>query len=460
MKAPMSVAAKDSAEYQPDAVDTGLVVLFLLGIYLGVDIRLSAGTPIPCVLAGLAGGLMLLKHMHRLREDHVTCLLFVIALYLATIVAAGDASYMGKRSTGLLQLSYSFIIGYGFYLTFLLHDRRALARVFAWFSSLILIGCALENHVAPFKAVSDTVRGMIFDFGVYDADRRDMLLYGQVRPKLFTSEPSAVTFGFVLFAFCWYVLSEWKWKLAGYGLMLAAAFLLLRGPTLLLGLVLLGPYELFLAPRRESRRGTSYDLERGTLAVLLALVLAGVAVAVGLSVYAERIEAIRDGTDPSFFSRVTAPFLVAVEVIRDRPVAGIGLTAESLIDGLVNQIYTQSGGLVSQYTFKSAKYALTNYFWTHWIYLGLIWGAVILVALSFYLRVLGAPSVLFCWSVWMIFGQASGAYVSPKTWIVLYLACGIAILHQRATSARPSVRRPYHAAVPIPPPSDLEWRRS
>ncbi|HYX04276.1 MAG TPA: hypothetical protein VE963_19435 [Reyranella sp.] len=59
---------------------------------------------------------------------------------------------------------------------------------------------------------------------------------------------------------------------------------------------------------------------------------------------------------------------------------------------------------------------LTNYFWLHWIYLGLVWGVICLVVVSIWLRMLGVPSVLYCWTVWLILGQASGAYVGPKTW--------------------------------------------
>ncbi|HZD26081.1 MAG TPA: hypothetical protein VE631_07450, partial [Alphaproteobacteria bacterium] len=71
--------------------------------------------------------------------------------------------------------------------------------------------------------------------------------------------------------------------------------------------------------------------------------------------------------------------------------------------------------------------------------------------LTLYLRVLQAPSILFCWGVWAIFGQASGAYVSPKTWTVLYLACAVAIMHQRQATRLPALpgaqpaRRPWHA---------------
>src|SRR3546814_16693809 len=105
----------------------------------------------------------------------------------------------------------------------LLYQRKVMARIFGWLCVVIVVGCALETHFEPFRTISATVRGIIFDFGVYVADLRDIMLYGKIRQNLFTSEPSAVTFGFTLFAFCWYMLSEWRWKLVGSGLLITAA---------------------------------------------------------------------------------------------------------------------------------------------------------------------------------------------------------------------------------------------
>ena len=43
-------------------------------------------------------------------------------------------------------------------------------------------------------------------------------------------------------------------------------------------------------------------------------------------------------------------------------------------------------------------------------------GRDLLVAVSVWLRMLGVPSLIYCWAVWVILGQASGSYVGPKTW--------------------------------------------
>ena len=57
-----------------------------------------------------------------------------------------------------------------------------------------------------------------------------------------------------------------------------------------------------------------------------------------------------------------------------------------------------------------------------------MWGVLAIVAVSVWLRLLGVPSVLYCWAVWIILGQASGAYVGPKTWTVMLIAAAASIL--------------------------------
>ena len=53
---------------------------------------------------------------------------------------------------------------------------------------------------------------------------------------------------------------------------------------------------------------------------------------------------------------------------------------------------------------------------------------------------LGVPSPAFCWMVWAILGQASGAYVGPTCWAVLFLAGAAAVLHQRSEQPEATYR--------------------
>src|SRR3546814_9037437 len=76
-------------------------------------------------------------------------------------------------------------------------------------------------------------------------------------------------------------------------------------------------------PPRPTRTATLFPTTTLFRSSGAAGLLTIVALAVGLNFYDERIQEIRQGTDPSFFSRITAPFLVAVEVVRQHPIAGI-----------------------------------------------------------------------------------------------------------------------------------------
>lgn len=420
---------------EADALDTILMVLFLLGLYLGYSPKLAAGVPFPAVISGFAAGLMLMRNHRFIDPHHVYALLVVILLYSASIALVLDLVFIGERLKALLQLSYSLVIGYAAFLTATFYDRNRLARIFLVFCILILVGCALETYTG-FRAVSDFVRGQLFDEYLYSAAKRDEELYGGIRPKLFTSEPSYVAFAFTTFAFVWYVLTSLRAKTLAYAAMLCAGIALTRSPTVVLGFVLILPYQVLLASRSNAGPIRSADHSAIAAIFLSVAAIAGLAVA-GDRLFSERLEQISNNNDASFFFRAIGPAAVAVDTILHHPVAGAGLAGEDLIANRIRQIYYASPSFSSEWEIARPSEVVTNYFWHHWIYLGLVWGILILFALGWMLRVLGAPGAAFCLLAWAILGQASGAYVSPKTWAVLLLCCAAARLYFEQPVRRP-----------------------
>lgn len=74
------------------------------------------------------------------------------------------------------------------------------------------MGCILETY-GGLQPLSDRVRGYFYQFdSVYIADRRDELIYGRIRPKLFTPEPSALTFAYTHLSSVWVIVSCWRFK--------------------------------------------------------------------------------------------------------------------------------------------------------------------------------------------------------------------------------------------------------
>src|SRR5690606_38013537 len=321
-------------------VDMTLVLIFLTGIYLGVNLPITSSIPFPSAPAGIAGIVLLWRRRDAIETRHLAVFLGVLVVYIASVLAATDYAFLGKRFTGLVQLVYSLIIGYALFLTVLQAERRQIARLFFWMSVIILIGCILETH-AGLAAVSDRVRAAIYDHGVYISDRRDLLLYGKVRPKFFTSEPSAVTFGYTLFVFCWFLVSGYRWKLFLYVALIGAGMIVMPGPTLLLSLLLIAPYYYFIIPASQpgNRRNTMY---RAGILIFGSLLLIVFAI-VGSVAYSERLNQIlHGGGDPSFFYRVIGPMLVALEIFKVYPVAGAGLTGEPFIHELATNTYARS----------------------------------------------------------------------------------------------------------------------
>jgi hypothetical protein len=414
-----------------DLLDCALVILFLVGLYLGVAIQITEKVPLTCAPSGFAGLWMLWRRRNEIRQSHLAGLLLVMLVFIGSILSAGNVNFLGKRTTGLLQLTYSLVIAYGMFLTLVRADRSQVAAILLTFCLAIISGCALETW-GGLRPVSDFVRGKLYNAGyVYDADLRDEILYGRVRPKLFTSEPSAVTFAYTHYCAVWLAMSAWRYKYLVYCGLLGLAIIVLPGPTLMLMLLLATPYLLFLA---GGERRTSPSRMIGALVISSLVVL--VAYVGGKVLFAERLHDLQSGKDASFFYRFTGPMLIAFDMFKHHPWAGSGLTGEPYIADRVLDVFMNSASFQSAWRIPKVADVLTNYFWLHWIYLGAVWGVIVLVALSVWLRMLGAVSIVYCWAVWTVLGQASGSYVGPKTWAVLLISAATSILVARSTEQR------------------------
>jgi len=429
-------------------VDMALICFFLLGLYTNYTILLSAKLPFPSAPAGIAGLILLFRRRDQITERALLGFFAVMSLYVLSILLAPDLTFLPRRLNGLIQLTYSIVIGYGLFLTVVQARRTQIAGLFLFIAVFILIGCLLEDYTG-LRAISDQVRQTIYRSGVYDSDLRDMLLYNRVRPKFFASEPASVTFCFSLFTFVWFVTSRWRLKLFLYVALVGAGIFAMPGPTLVLMLVMVLPYMLFLASRKNGR----LDIMKLLRVAVLAIFFLCAAIIAGQSVFSNRLKDISNGNDPSFFYRVQGPAIAGMDALWSLPLAGAGLTGEPYVEPHVIQLYARSPAYSTAWRAVSPSTELVvNYFWMHWLYLGLFCGLVITFALTGWFYALGVPSMAFCWMVWAILGQASGAYVGPTCWAVLFLTGAAAILHQRADAT--AERRPR----PLPVQTDLQSR--
>lgn len=433
--APMRRAA--SAARRVGWVDVALIAIFLIGLYTNFTIMVSEKVPFPSMPSGIAGLILLWRRRDSIAPRALAGLMAILLMYLVAALCASNLFYLQRRVNGLVQLTYSIVIGYALFLTVIQASRRQMAALFLTFALVILAGCLLETH-GGLKPISDAARRILYSKGVYENDLRDLLLYTKVRPKFFASEPSSVTFCYALFSFLWLVLSRWRWKLPGYLGLVAAGLSAMPGPTLLLMLLLILPYLLFL----DSRRNGRLDMGRFLVLSLAAIVFLCGFVVLAQTLFPHRLEAVTSGNDPSFFYRVQGPAMAGLDIMRRYPIAGAGISGEPFIEQEITSLYVRSRYYSAGWQVVSpATELLINYFWLHWIYFGFVWGVALLAAVTVWLRVLGVPSVAFCWTVWLILGQASGAYVGPTCWAVLFLSGAAAILNQETARQRPATVR-------------------
>src|SRR5882757_7578548 len=376
-----------------DGLDCALICLFMLGVYTNYTIYISAKVPFPSMPSGVAGVFLLWRRRDLIRPAHLVGLFGVLALYLSSILCATNIEFLPRRTNGLIQLTYSITIGYALFLTVTQGTRQQLARLFLGFFLVILIGCLLEAH-AGLRPLSDAVRNIIYKQGIYENDLRDTLFYGRVRPKFFASEPASVTFCYALFTFIWMVISTWRWKLPVYVGLIALGLFAMPGPTLLLMLVLILPYMLFLTSRGPSGR---LNFGRLLLVACVAAIFLVAFIVLAQSLFPARLNEVMSGNDPSFFYRVQGPALAGVDTISRYPFAGNGLTGEPFFEREVTNLYLRSPFYSAHWQVVTpATELVINYFWLHWIYLGLIWGLIIAGAITIWFRVLGVPSPAFC----------------------------------------------------------------
>jgi hypothetical protein len=419
-----------TAARQPmTTIDWLLLVVFFVGIYLEVQIQITADIPLPCAPAGVAGLALLLRRRNDMSSAQIAALFGVLLLYCLSAFVAPDIDHLAKRFTGLTQFVYSFLIAYAMFMTVTAARRETLSRFFLTFCIVLLVGCALERY-AGLRPISDAVRGVLYSRGLYDADLRDQLLYGAIRPKFFASEPSAVTFSLTLFGFAWFMTSRSRYRLPGFLALAGASQIVAPGPTTLLSLVLVGAAYVLL-PDDTGR----INQARRWGGLLVAALLVLLALQFGADLYSARLARIENNNDPSFFFRVIGPALVGIQVLQHYFFAGIGLTSEDYMGPMILNIFVGSPDFSAAWRpIDNVSQQLNNYFWLHWIYLGAVLGVAAIVAISVFLRTLGVRSLLFCWIAWATLGQASGAYVGPKTWTVLFLVGALSMVRfeQRA----------------------------
>ena len=122
-----------------------LVIIYLIGIYTHVHLLWQGTVLVPVVFSGLAGTLLLLKNFRRIPGRDCLALGTVLLVAWLSVVFGGPDDFFFERVKGGIQLSYSIIFAYAFFLELAHWQVKRIEKLFQYISVGIIIGCILEN---------------------------------------------------------------------------------------------------------------------------------------------------------------------------------------------------------------------------------------------------------------------------------------------------------------------------
>lgn len=396
--------------------DIFVTIVFLTGLYTGLEWKIAENIPIPFFISGIAALYMAIINIYKVKSSHLIWLVF---LYIVTLIGSlFSGSITEGHVRGLLQLIYSSITGYVFFLHMIKIPKKTMSKIFFIFTIVVLTGSFLEVYT-PLKAISDDFRHNAYETGmlryVYENDKRDITLHGHIRPKFFTAEPSYVAKFFVLTLLSWFCLSQWThWRRYVYfTFFVIVGLLVISSPIILLAIPMAVIAEVLLR-RKFNPRLVFLSIVGGVITILAVIFI-----------FSTRIEQISKLADQSFIIRLVAPVLTTFHLSNENLLWGIGVRGEEIIAQLIYNIYEHNLGIKID-----RLNVFNNLLWLFVIYYGIIGGILFLFGLGRLMRSLGVENLKFVFLMMLGFSQVMGGFVDLRTWGYLFTVAGVASYKQ------------------------------
>lgn len=390
--------------------------LILCSLWLNIEVTLGGGLILPGVVALLTGAILSLLLMPAwLGKETVAAVFLMLTISVLCLCSLLVRSGAGDLVEGAAQMLSSIVIATSLLLWLRRRDPASVATFLYVIVCIALTIATLEVFLPEVQSITEIVRRVIYgDRSLYDAVERDILVYGLPRPMALTKEPSLLGFFISVGLTAWVGVSSWRYRYLLAFALLAYALWLVRTPVAVLGFV--GVTAVLFYEGIISKRMRILHM----CALLLVLTVFAGAVA---QIFATRIEFIAAGTDLSAAARITASPFVTVASLRDSPVFGFGPGSR---DAMLPYVWDVLAGfgfsdrLAGMQTEVIGDY-VTNYLWLHWIYFGVLGGVIVLFQLVLYGRAFGCQHPWVAIALFFLFGQAHGAYVSVRVWVVFAL---------------------------------------
>ena len=402
-------------------------IIFLLGLYTGLIFHINENIFVPYILCGITSIYFFIRNFNDLSIYQLLPIFFIIIVtFCGVLCATGMSEFFLERMKGLIQLSYSLFISYIFYLNLIKWKPSNICNIFLIFIILILFGTFFENFTS-FKEISDSFRHSYFNENIYEADLRDIYFYGIIRPKLFTLEPSHVAKYFSLCLFVWFSLSKNRLRYLYICIFVILGLFLIRSPIILIIIPISLTIEIFFRNKMKyyvNKKEKILIIEKSFAVLIILITIIGL-LSVN-TILEKRMNEIFSGYDDSFGVRFIGPVLIAVEVLKEYPVWGAGITGKEAISNIIDEVYYNLN--VNYYNIYSFS---TNIIFSFLIYYGFLGSMLFGSGVYILIKRMKISPIFFLITIFVIFGQTMGGFVGLGAWGYFFLIASVSSFYPR-----------------------------
>lgn len=418
--APRSTAVRGEVVATRPNLEFALIAVFIAGYYLHHNLYLTDSLFVPAYLATFAGFAILILNARRLPSDLFIFGVAVTAVALVSILCnppfwSGWAGAFGADyARSFVVFLSALVASMGACIGVLHTPPRTLRRLLWLFVYVVVIGAMLDIAVPVLHSFFEHISEPFLRTGFrYTNEMRDVTMYGLLRPKFLTSEPSNVAI-FLVFAFTLLHLLEkpnasQASRLHFWG-MFMLALIIVRGPTMMIVPIVA---VLFA-------RAWATAVVVAVLVPLFALLVVLLDPDLTTALAKSRIGWVLEGNDRSFFVRQILPVEVAWNTIQQYPLFGIGFGGKGPASPIALQLFW-AAATRTDWIFEAAEPLGGNGFWIVWTQLGIIgaplfiwavvgfaramtaWWLPALITIALFFVNGGAPNTLRVWSFTLIF---------------------------------------------------------
>ncbi len=384
-------------------------MLYIVGAYTAASIYDNGRLLVPSYLCLLASIATISVHHSSLpwrAYMWAAVISGVVLLHSVLVLLWVDSGSESVRAS--VNLLYSLVLTATFYRALRGCDERTLRPLFGGIAALILILAIAERYLG-LDVLSNYFRRIIYPSSLYIADHRDVLLYGGIRPKVFTLEPSYVALYFSLFLSAWLLSAPPRVSsMLGAVMATGLAIYVMRSP--------IAAYAMYGAAITLIM-GSAHAQSRLAWTVFVSAAVIFIP-PLGLGYIASLApDSFLGGA--SLINRFSVPFVIASNSIVETAI-GYGLAADvtlfrQLVDTSLLLGVSEASGIGS---ITSGSALLANSFFYSVISFGLLGGVAFWLATYKYMRVVGSTWPLAGVAISATFLTLLGGLVTVQVWFI------------------------------------------